>query len=226
MAALDSGSSDYDSDVLDTAGPLESGSVKTDWQRVNGHVDAIIKMQIKYGVALDGSKANLATRLLVAMDAAGLLKLSDVIQVQYAEDAAVSAALTTNMVNDDGIPEKTEGDELLTLTITPKSATSRLVIEGVFHISAAAAEQLITALFVDDTTNALYAQQQPIAAADEIITVRLYHSLISGSTSARTYKVRAGTVGQNIVMNGIVTGPGRKLGGVMISSLTITEWQV
>ncbi len=226
MAALDSGSSDYDSDTLDTAGTAESADVKTDWQRANGMTDAIVKMQNKLGVALDGSKANLATRLLVAMDEAGLLKLSDVIQVQYAEDAAVSAALTTNMVNDDGIPEKTEGDELLTLAITPKSATSRLIIEGVFHISAAAAEQLITAIFIDDTTNAIYAQQEPIAAADEIITVNVSHSLISGSTSTRTYKIRAGTVAQNIVMNGIVTGPGRKLGGVMISSLKITEWQV
>ena len=226
MAALDSGSSDYNNDTKDTAGTAESTAVKTDWARANGMTDAIIKMQNKLGVALDGSKADLATRLLVAIDAAGLLKLSDVIQVQYASDAAISAALTTNMVNDDGIPEKTEGDDLLTVAITPKSATSRLVIEGIFHIAAAAADQLISAIFVDDTTNSIYAQQEPIAAADEIIAVRFRHSLISGSVAARTYKVRAGTVAQNIVMNGIVTGPARKLGGVMISSLSVTEHQV
>ncbi len=226
MAALDSGSSDYHNDIQDTAGTPESASTKTDWARANGASDAIIKMQAKLGTALDGSKTDLATRLLVAMDAAGLLKLSDVIQIQYASDNAVSAALTTNMVNDDSIPANDEGDELLTVEITPKSATSRLVIEGIFHIAAAAAEQLITAIFVDDVGPAIYAQQDPIAAADEIITVKVSHSLISGSTVARTYKFRAGTVGQNIVMNGIVTGPGRKLGGVLISSASVTEHQV
>jgi len=226
MAALDSGSSDYDSDTKDTAGTAESAATKTDWQRANGMTDAIIQMQEKLGVALDGSKADLATRLLVAMDADGLLKLSDVIQIQYATDAAVSAALSTNIPVDDTIPQNTEGDEVLTQAVTPKSATSILEIVATIHMSAAAAEQLVAALFVDSTANALAIGIEYVSAADKVVTVTLRHLVVSGSTSARTYKIRIGSNAQDVVMNGIVTGPARLFGGVLRSSLRITEWQV
>lgn len=226
MAALDTGSSDYDDDTKDTAGTPESTLTRTDDLRANGNTDAIINMQNKLGVALDGSKSDLATRLLVAMDAAGLLKLADVIQFQYATDNAVSAALTTNFVFDDSLPQNDEGDEVLTKAFTPKSATSILEIVVTIYMSAAAAEHLIAALFVDTTADALEAGVEYVGAADKICTVTVRHLLISGSTSARTYKVRIGSIAQNVVMNGIVTGPARRFGGALVSSLRITEWQV
>jgi hypothetical protein len=227
MAALDSGSSDYDSDVKDTAGTAESASTKTDWQRANGMTDAIIQMQNKLGVALDGNKADLATRLLVAMDADGLLKLSDVIQIQYATDATVSAALSTNIPFDDTKPQQsTEGDLVLSKAITPKSATSILEIVAEVHLSAAAAEHLIAALFVDSTEDALAAGVKYVGAGDSVVTVSFRYLVVSASTAARTYKVHVGTATQNVVLNGIVTGPARRLGGALISSLRVTEWQV
>lgn len=248
MAGLDSGDTDYDTDIIDTVGTLESPDEDTDWARANGASRAIIAMQNKLGTALDGNKENLKTRLLVcinadgklesptgtdlddrlltAMDTAGLLKLSDVIQIQYTTDNAVSAALSTNIPFDDTIPQNTEGDEVLTQAITPKSATSILEIVAIIHISAAAAEHLIAALFVDSTADALSASVYYKGAADNMEAVIVRHRVISGSTSARTYKIRIGTETQNVVMNGITTGPARRLGGVLISSLRITEWQV
>jgi len=226
MAALDSGSSDYNNDTLDTAGTAESASTLTDWARANGMTDAILKIQAKLGVALDGNKADLATRLLVAMDADGLLKLSDVIQMQYATDNAVSAALTTNIPFDDSIPQITEGSEVLTQAFTPKAATSILEVAAELHLSAAAAEHLIAALFVDTTADALAAVAEYVGAADSVVVVKLRYLVVSGSTSARTYRIRVGTASQNVVLNGIVTGPARRFGGVLISSLRITEWQV
>lgn len=226
MADLHSGSSDYGSDTIDTAGETETTSMKTDAPLMNGQSAAIIAMQTKLGTALDGNKADLATRLLVAMDADGLLKLSDVIQIQYATDAAVSAALSTNIPFDDTIPQNDEGDEVITQAITPKASTSILEIVATLHISAAAAEHIIAALFVDTTADAIAASVHYVGAGDKIVTMTLRHLLVSGSTTARTYKVRIGTASQNVVLNGIVTGPARELGGVLISSLRVTEWQV
>jgi hypothetical protein len=226
MAALDSGSSDYHNDTLDTAGTAESGSTPTDFARANGMTDAILKMQAKMGVSLDGNKADLATRLTVAMDDDGLLKLSDVIQIVYATDNAVSAALSTNIPFDDTIPQNDEGDQVFSQAFTPKSATSILEIIATTHMSAAAAEHLIAALFVDSTANALAAVASYVGAGDKIVPVTLRYLVVSGSTSARTYKVRIGSAAQDVVMNGIVTGPARIFGGVLISSLRITEWQV
>lgn len=74
MAALDSGISSYNNDVLDTVGTLESANTKTDWQRINTHADAIVKIENKVGVGLDGNKPDLATRLLVGVDADGKLQ--------------------------------------------------------------------------------------------------------------------------------------------------------
>ena len=224
MGALDVAST-FDTDI-DTVGTLESANTPTDWQRANAHADAIVRMQAIMGQSLKGSKADLATRLLVAMDAAGLLKLNDVIQIQSAVDSAVSAALTTNFVFDDSLPQSNEGDEVLTKAFTPKAATSILEIVATIHMSAAAAEHLIAALFVDSDADALAAGIQYVGAADSIKTVTVRYIVVSASTSARTYKIKIGTASQNVVMNGIVTGPARRLGGALISSLRITEWQV
>jgi len=226
MAALDSGDTDYDSDVLDTVGTLESASTVTDWARANGNSRAIVAVQNKLGVGLDGNKADLATRLAVAIDNDGLLKLSDVIQIQYATDNAVSAALSTNIPFDDTIPQNTEGDEVLTKAFTPKSSTSILEIVAQLHVSAAGAEHIIAALFVDTTADALSAAAEYVSVADKIIPITVRHLLVSGSTSSRTYKVRIGSATQDVVLNGIVTGPARRLGGALVSTLRITEWQV
>jgi hypothetical protein len=226
MAALDSGASDYDNDIKDTVGTLESASTKTDWARANGNSDAIVAIENKLGVALDGNLADLATRLLVAIDADGLLKLSNVIQIQYSSSVAVSAALTTMVPFDDTIPQITEGNEVLTKAFTPKAATSILEIEAMINMSAAAAAHLTVALFVDDTADALCAVAEYAGAADQMIPVVLRYLVVSASTTARTYRVRIGTAASNVVMNGIVTGPARRFGGVAMSSLRVTEWQV
>ena len=64
---------------------------------------------------------------------AALSGLGKTLQIVYAETTAASTG-TTVMVNDDTIPQKTEGIEAITLAITPVSSTSRLVITGTVHL--------------------------------------------------------------------------------------------
>ena len=88
----------------------------------------------------------------------GLINFSTgkVLQNVYAESSAASTG-TTAVVNDDTIPQKTEGNEVITLAITPVSATSRLIITGVLNLYNTAATYRIWALFKDDGADAIWA---------------------------------------------------------------------
>lgn len=148
----------------------------------------------------------------------------DVVQVVYTETGAVATG-TTATPNDDTIPQNTEGDQYMTLAITPTNASNILVIEAVWNGAASAASNLTVALHKDTAADALAAVQERIDAADSLYTISMRHMMVAGSASAMTFKVRAGgTGGVTITFNGFSTA--RKLGGVLASSIKITEIQV
>ncbi|HXJ72736.1 MAG TPA: hypothetical protein VNM37_07775, partial [Candidatus Dormibacteraeota bacterium] len=82
-------------------------------------------------------------------------------QVVVTQTGAVATG-TTLIPLDDTIPQKTEGDEYMTLAITPKSATSKLVIEITLCASQniAGSNNVIVALFQDAGNDALAAATQ------------------------------------------------------------------
>ena len=131
---------------------------------------------------------------------------------------------TTVIPADDTIPQITEGDEYMTLAITPKSATSKLIIDVTFNGAHSSTSTPCTAvaLFQDSTANALAASFAQVSGGDIRFNVRFSHTMTSGSTSARTYRVRAGAhVAGTLTFNG--GGGARTYGGVMASSITIQE---
>lgn len=139
--------------------------------------------------------------------------------------ATVATASTgsTQFVNDDTIPQNTEGFEVVTATITPTSATNKLIIEGEIHIGSAVAEWIGLGVFQDSTADALYFVTNRAATSNQMVTIPFRHEMVSGTTSATTFKVRVGpiTAATTLTING--TGGARKFGGVAISSLTVTE---
>lgn len=130
---------------------------------------------------------------------------------------------TTTIPYDDTIPQITEGDEYMTLAITPKSATSKLVIKVVFNYSQTGAATATTlALFQDSTANALAATGQTVDATTYLHQLVLEYTMTSGTTSETTFRVRAGdSASETLTFNGV--SGARKYGGVMASSITITE---
>lgn len=92
--------------------------------------------------ALDvGTGANNVVQLtaaskLPAVDGSLLTNVTDngkILQQVHAVTSAVATG-TTAMVADDTIPQNTEGNEAITLAITPTSASSKLLITAnVFH---------------------------------------------------------------------------------------------
>jgi hypothetical protein len=143
-----------------------------------------------------------------------------VLQVVNYQTGALATGGTA-IPQDDTIPQITEGNEYMTLAITPRSATSLLLVEVVCVSSPSGADWITVALFQDAIANALAATITYFAGANEAAPLDLIYSATSGSTTARTFRVRGGTASSTFTFNG--ANSARRMGGVCSSSITITE---
>ncbi len=149
-----------------------------------------------------------------------------VVQVVNVQTGAVNTGATV-LPLDDTIPQSGEGNEFMTLAITPTNASNKLKIEVVAQLasSAAAAQGLSLALFQDATAGALAANYMVGTAADYSYELVIIHYMTAGTTSETTFKVRGGAhAAATVTFNG--TAAGRIFGGVIASSITITEIEV
>lgn len=129
---------------------------------------------------------------------------------------------TTTIPYDDTIPQNTEGTEFITLSITPKSATNLLKIEVILNCSISGVMNAIAALFQDSGASAIAAGQVSNPGSGYIEQIKFTHWMTAGTISATTFKLRAGpTAAATITINGSLGN--RYLGGVAVSSMTITE---
>ena len=136
-----------------------------------------------------------------------------------------NATGTTILPDDDTIPQITEGDEFMTLAITPTSATNKLKIEVVMALSQSANSFVTTALFQDSTASALAAMYENPGAASLSMSMSFTHFMTAGTTSETTFRVRAGMDRTGTTtFNGNIGS--RIFGGAMASSITITEISV
>lgn len=144
------------------------------------------------------------------------------LQIVNSQTGAVATG-TTIVPFDDTIPQNTEGTEFLSVAITPSSTTNLLLIQVVMNYSFSIANTVTMALFQDTTANALAASSEYGSTATGMINSGLTHYMTAGTTSATTFKVRAGGESAGtLTLNGF--SGARKLGGVMISSITVTEY--
>lgn len=145
-----------------------------------------------------------------------------VLQTVSSMTTAVSTG-TTVIPADDTIPQITEGDQYMTLAITPKATTSRLVIEATVLMSHTGTNaNLIVCLFQDAVSNALAAigTLQPLATG--FMTIPIRHEMAAGTTSSTTFRIRAGSSSAGTTtFNG--ASAGRFFGAITKSSLKITE---
>lgn len=133
---------------------------------------------------------------------------------------------TTLIPYDDTIPQNTEGTEVMTLAITPGSATNKLKIDVVVHMDPATnVDQCVAALFQDSTAGALACGWTNGINASMPLQIKFTHYMAAGTTSSTTFKVRIGADNAGtFTFNGEASA--RKYGGVLASSITITEIKV
>ena len=144
-----------------------------------------------------------------------------VIQVVNTQTGAVNTGSTIFPI-DNTTPQNTEGDEYMTLAITPRNTSNKLKIEVTFMGSISGAGTWGVGLFQDSTANALAAALAQGATSGERLTVTFIHYMTAGTVSATTFKVRAGPgTGGTTTFNG-ATGT-QIFNGLAASSITITE---
>jgi len=120
----------------------------------------------------------------------GVKRTGDIVQEKYASIGTVVTCATA-IPYDDTAPQNTEGDEVLTLAITPTSTVNKLEIDADANIINSGANAMAMALFQDTTAGAL-AVQQAFGAAATAHYLKLRHQMTAGVVVATTFKMRCG----------------------------------
>lgn len=131
---------------------------------------------------------------------------------------------TTTIPADNTIPQNTEGDQYMSLSITPTNASNILVIEVIANINTTIASNalMIMGLFQDSIANALAVCAATVPTNGTGNAIPMRYEMVAGTTSATTFKIRiGGNTAGTTTFNGFNTSA--YFGGVFASSITITE---
>lgn len=167
---------------------------------------------------VDGTGSGLDADTVDGVELTGIVKV-------YSGTLTTRKDITTTIPLDNTIPQITEGSEVLTVTLTPTSATNKLVFTITLTYSVTSGKYGIAALFQDTTANALYAGILGYGDSPKGTTTLTY-TMVAGTTSETTFKVRAGlnasSGSDRLYINGDNTiNP--FFGGVSVSSIIVTE---
>jgi hypothetical protein len=144
-------------------------------------------------------------------------------QIQTFQTGAVATG-TTPIPLDNTIPQNTEGNEYMSLAITPVNASSTLEIDVTMQLTNSAAAWVMTAaLFQDAAAGALAVATGTHGNAGYINEITIKHIMVAGALTPTTFKLRAG-----IAAAGTTTFNGQAgaqmMGGMYASRITIKEW--
>lgn len=133
-----------------------------------------------------------------------------------------TASITTVIPADNSIPQNTEGTQILTASITPKSITNRVRVRFTGSASATAISNIVVALFVGAGANAVQVTATTIPAAAYTGQLALEFEHVPGVLTATSYSIRVGPgAAGTIVMNSSTGGPW--FAGSSASTLVVEE---
>ena len=135
-----------------------------------------------------------------------------------------AATGTTSIPYNDTIPQNNEGNEYMTLAITPTNSSSVLRIDvKITSSNSTAGQNTGVALFQDSTAGALASALQLTTGDTELQEHSINHTMTAGTTSETTFKVRAGRHSAGTFYFNSKGGTSFH-GGVLFSSIIITEY--
>ena len=170
---------------------------------------------------------NDAPNNLIFTDDAGTDQVLNNKIIQIVDDVeTININGTTTIPDDDTIPQITEGFEVMTVAITPRNTAHRLRIEVVVNLAHQAFPvTFVAALFQDSTADALAVAAHYQSASNRLTNISFSFEMAAGTISSTTFRVRIGaTTAGTVTLNG--TSAGRKYGGVLTSSITVTEFEI
>lgn len=131
---------------------------------------------------------------------------------------------TTTIPLDDTLPQNTEGTQFMTVTITPKSATNILEIDVTAFLSMSGLVNGTQALFQDSVANALAVNQNYNPTATAPLVLRTLHTMVAGTTSPITFKIRiGGSAASTVTFNG--QSGSRQYSTATKSSMVVREYK-
>ena len=144
------------------------------------------------------------------------------VAMSYTEYLTYSSS-AVNIPADDTIPTSSEGFEVFTHAHTPNAANNELFIDVLLHAAPSGGGGItgVAALFKDSDTAAM-AVGTEFLDGSVVYQIRTRIKYVAPSTSAITFKVRAGVNSGTIYINGRSTG--RQFGGKLISGIRVLEY--
>src|ERR1700690_3973096 len=109
--------------------------------------------------------------------AAATAAVGYMLQTQYTETTSFITGTSTMAGGFDTVPIKTDGTQILSLSITPKSTGNSLLITSLVPVSNSAAVTMWMGLFQDLTTSALAAMPIGIAVGNAIVATEIIYQL-------------------------------------------------
>lgn len=145
-----------------------------------------------------------------------------VIQTKTVRDGAFQTG-TTILPFDDTIPQNTDGNNFLSISITPKSTSSKIIVEAIINLGFNGSTDLSGALFLSGQLNALDAKSTFVGTGStQVVSLALSAEYANTTLVAKTFDLHGG--GSNAgtcYFNG--SDGVRKFGGVYYSSIKVTE---
>lgn len=142
-----------------------------------------------------------------------------IIQIVEATPYTTYSSHTAVIPLDDTVPQNTEGDEIITVSITPKKTTNRLRITCTSDVVTSSAAAAVVALFQDSIADALAVTRNGYALYSNNT---LIHEMEAGTTSSITFKIRLGPESSGtIYING--NNIARRFGGISAVRLRVEE---
>ncbi len=130
--------------------------------------------------------------------------------------------LSTSIPVDDSIPTSTEGAEMMSVSITPTTASSRMVISANGMFASGSATTLTASLVVHGESAAFVASGTYVDTINQPRAFSIVSDHMPGSTAPITYKLRVGAGAGTVRANGNSTG--RLFGGVARWIMTVEEY--
>jgi hypothetical protein len=177
------------------------------------------------GGAIRGS-ASLTDTGAGTVNASGLYisgsELANAVAQVVTDTSVTYQSITTDLPVDNTAPGSAEGDEVLSASITPQSASSTIEITATVMVGASSAGNVGMSLL--QGTTAINAAACRIEGATTTQVLKITHVVSAGSTSARTYSVRVGPDAGGPV-TAFVNGDGgsRYFGGIATATLVVKE---
>lgn len=212
----------FDETALISTAVISSATSATTLYTTSVMTGAAIRLIGRISIAPTGANwANAASSLTVWTPS--MRKTGDIL---YRKRTPYTSVLTgaTTIPADDTVPQSGEGNEYMTTSYTPLNARNILRIRARLHLANTAGSRMTAALFKDAVASALATGVSFQSTTGVATQVDLEHSMVSGTVSAISFAVRAGSDAAGTTSFNGEGGVGR-YGGTINSFIEVIEIQ-